>query len=123
MRSLHWPLRAITVLWVVSAACGGTTNRKNDRYPPRPEGCPVELFQAGPRGATDNIGPVSATCSEQTKDDDCIRTLKDEVCRMGGDVVWGVDAVPEKRPADRKRFTGRAAHTVTHPDEADGGLP
>ncbi len=59
---------------------------------------------------SDNIGPVTATCAEDIKDDDCLRTLKDQACKLGGDIVWGVDDVPS-RALGKKKVAGRAAHT------------
>lgn len=59
---------------------------------------------------TENIGPVSATCGADTKDDDCLRTLKDETCKLGGDVVWGVEDAPSMS-LGKKKLSGRAAHT------------
>jgi hypothetical protein len=69
----------------------------------------VQLFRGTPEVATENIGPVEARCSEDTAGDACLRTLKDVVCKLGGDVVWGVD---DPEHVDGKlRYSGRAAHT------------
>jgi hypothetical protein len=61
---------------------------------------------------TDNIGSVNATCGDDVSNDDCLRTLKDNACKLGGDVVWGVEPVPEIKNG-KKHFSGRAAHTKT----------
>jgi hypothetical protein len=99
---------AVTALASV-AACGGGGSPRDARYPARPEGCDVALYRDIPTVATDNIGTVHAACDESVSPDDCVRTLKDEVCKLGGDVVWGVNE-PEK--ADGKvHYRGRAAHT------------
>ena len=58
---------------------------------------------------TENIGTVSAVCGDDVKDEDCLRTLKDETCKLGGDVVWGVADKPEMK-GGKKRLSGRAAH-------------
>jgi hypothetical protein len=59
---------------------------------------------------TDNIGPVMASCDSSVSDADCLRTMKDEACKLGADLVWGVEDVTDKNP-NKKRISGRAAHT------------
>jgi hypothetical protein len=49
---------------------------------------------------------------------DCLQTLKDQVCKLGGDVVWGVPDKPETI-GDKNVWVARAAHTKG----AVGGLP
>jgi hypothetical protein len=82
------------------------------QYPKRAEGCDIKVFPESPPMQTDNIGPVQATCAENVTNDDCMRTLKDEACKLGADVVWGVSDVPTN-VLGKKRFSGRAAHTKT----------
>ncbi len=76
----------------------------------RPAGCDVQVFSDAPPMATDNIGPVNAICGEDVSRDDCVRTMKDAACRLGGDVVWGVARTPSLT-LGKQRFDGRAAHT------------
>ena len=95
---------------LAASACGGGS-KEPSKYPPRPEGCDVSLFHGTPTMQTDNIGPVSAICSDDVKEDDCIRTLKDEACKLGGDVVWEVPDKPTRTNSDKNRWTGRAAHS------------
>ena len=62
-----------------------------------------------PRVQSENIGTVTARCDLEVSAEDCLRTLKDEVCKAGGDLVWGVD---KPTVADGKqKLSGRAAHT------------
>lgn len=70
----------------------------------------MQIFQETPTAQADNIGPVSSTCDESVSDQDCLRTLKDEACKLGGNVVWGVEPNPTKQ-LGKKKFFGRAAHT------------
>jgi hypothetical protein len=98
---------AFSLLSVV--ACGGDPKPVDARYPPRAVGCDVQVFADVPPMQTDNLGPVSANCAEDIAKDDCLRTLKDQACKMGGDIVWGV-AEPEKKNG-RSFYSGRAAHT------------
>ncbi len=87
-------------------ACGGS----GSRFPSRPEGCDVQVFQSAPTMPTENIGPVSAHCDDSTPKDDCMRTLKDQVCKLGGDVVWQVPGEP-RHEDNQWKLSGRAAHT------------
>lgn len=104
-------VRVSLVLGVVLlAGCGAP--EKPSKYPARPEGCEVQVFPESPTMPTENIGPVNAICGDDIKDEDCLRTLKDAACKLGGDVVWGVADVPSKS-LGKKRLNGRAAHTKT----------
>ena len=100
------------VLLVASACSGGA--KPEGRYPARAEGCDVKTFPEAPAVPIDNIGPVTATCSEDISNSDCMRTLKDQACKLGGDVIWGVDDVPSMK-LGKKQLAGRAAHTRQAP--------
>jgi len=105
------PLALAPVLVALAASgCAAPEKDSRHRYATRKEGCDVTVFPENPSMPTDNIGPVQSTCSEDTKNEDCLRTLKDEACKLGADVVWGVSDVPSN-VLGKKRFAGRAAHT------------
>lgn len=95
---------------VLLAACGAPQDSK---YPARESGCEIKIFQDTPPVPTDNIGPVTATCDPELPDPVCMRTLQDEACKLGADVVWGVEAptTVATQVGQRKKFSGRAAHT------------
>ena len=93
-----------------AAGCGGPG--QEGQYPSRPEGCDVKVFHEAPGVMTDNIGPVTATCAADIKDEDCMRTLKDQACKLGGDIVWGVSDAPSNVQG-KKQLAGRAAHSKT----------
>ena len=82
---------------------------KPSKYPEQKPGCEIQIFPEEPTYQTDNIGPVQATCGEQVTDDECLRELKDQACKLGADTVWGVNDTPTM-VAGKKRFSGRAAH-------------
>ena len=95
------------------AACGsssGSSSGKESKYAAQKEGCQVQVFEDTPTMATENIGAVSSSCDEFVSDDDCLRTLKDEACKLGANVVWGVNPKPTM-DLGKKKFSGRAAHT------------
>ena len=107
-------LRTFSVLALLCSACSTTLvhcggEKVDPRFPPRPEGCAVEVFHAGaPNKPSDNIGTVNASCTDLVSNDDCLRQLKDQVCKIGGDLVWGVETAPVVRDG-RKTLSGRAA--------------
>ena len=88
---------------------GHAAHSASANFGPRAKGCEVLVRADAPVEPTENIGPVSATCGEETSDVDCTRQLQDEACRLGADVVWGV-GVPIAR-GSKKTMSGRAAHT------------
>lgn len=94
---------------VVGVAACAAPPASETRYPARAEGCDVAIFVEVPSMPTDNIGPVMASCDESISDADCLRTLKDQACKLGADVIWGVSDVPAKSTG-KKRLSGRAAH-------------
>jgi len=99
------------LLLVALASCGG--NAKIDpHYPPRPEGCDVKVFRGKVAGIVyDDIGRVDSICSNDMGRDNCIVELKNQTCKLGGDIVYDVPDEPEKPAPDKMRYTGRVAHT------------
>jgi hypothetical protein len=102
---------ALCALLIGAVGCGSSTP-KDTRFPPRAEGCEVQIYVDAPSVATENIGTVSATCGETISNADCMRTLKDEACKLGADVLWGVDDTAVQS-VTKRRISGRAAHTKT----------
>jgi hypothetical protein len=80
---------------------------------PAKRGCAVRVFRDAPPMATENVGAVTALCSPDDSNESCLRELEDQVCVLGGDVVWQVDGpTPEATSEGNKlRMRGRAAHT------------
>jgi hypothetical protein len=89
-------------------ACAATP-QKEGKYPPRQPGCEIQIFPENPSYQTENIGTVQASCDESVSDADCLRTLKDEACKVGADTIWGVNDTPTMQYG-KKKFSGRAAH-------------
>ena len=89
---------------------GHAAHASRTTYAPRAEGCAVKVYATNPADVrTENIGRVSASCGLDVSDADCLRQLEDQVCALGGDVVWGVG--PAVTEETKKRLSGRAAHT------------
>jgi hypothetical protein len=106
---------SVGVVAMSLVSCGGTSaNVPDARYPARAEGCAVKLSHDAPTLPTDNIGPVRVRCGFDVSETDCLRTLEDQVCKLGGDVVWGVPDKPGTF-GDKNVWEARAAHTKTAP--------
>ncbi len=91
-------------LALVALACGGSTQR-DPRYPPRDAGCKVKAYAASPTIPVDELGTVTVPCSGAAN---CGRRLMDEVCRAGGDVVWGIG----ENAVTSLSMTAHAAHST-----------
>jgi hypothetical protein len=86
---------SLTVLVCTAATCVAcAVFEPGGRYHARDPSCVVKTLPSAPEGAYVDLGVVwvdcwagdTAACQEQ---------LRDEVCRRGGDVVWGLgDAAP-----------------------------
>jgi hypothetical protein len=79
----------------------------------RERGCPVQVFADAPNIPTENVGPVTALCSTDDSKDVCLRELQDQVCLLGGDVVWQMEGPTTISTSEgyRQRMRGRAAHS------------
>lgn len=104
--------RADDALTATSLTAHAAHTRKATQGP-RARGCDVKVFQDSPPWPTENIGPVTALCDPDDKPDACQRELQDQVCTLGGDVLWQMDGPTpvDTQNGPRQRMTGRAAHT------------
>lgn len=98
----------VAALLVACGGAGGGKSRTQADFPPRPRNCPVEVLESSPTVPTQNIGTAVARCTADIDDAACMRQLQDEVCALGGDVVWGV-SMPPKVVEGGKQLSGRAA--------------
>src|SRR5262245_23851174 len=93
---------------------------RNPRYPRRAPGCPLTTYNGLPTGAWDDIGVVEVGCYLDESEIACLRRMRTEACRMGGDIIYNV---PKRayRPTERGMvYRAMVAHSrdaQTH-DEA-----
>jgi hypothetical protein len=80
---------------------------------PRERGCAVQVFRDAPPMKTENLGSVTAFCAEDDSRETCLRELEDQVCLLGGDVLWQIDGPTPEATSNGagQRMHGRAAHT------------
>ncbi len=94
----------------VLAACGGAD--KPSRFPTRPAGCDVKMFHGKVSGlAYDDIGHADAICGNDLGLEACMTELKNQACKLGGDLIYDVPYEPEKPSPDKVRLTARVAHS------------
>ena len=92
-------------------ACGGGS-KTDPRYPPRPDSCEVQVFRGKVTGIKyDDIGHVDAICGNDLGLEECLKELKRQTCKLGGDIVYDVPDEPLKPSPDKISYTGRVAHT------------
>lgn len=98
------------LFWIVLAAvaCGGAAP-SHSRYPAQPAGCSVIEVLDLSTTPLHNIGRVSSICGRSVPEADCKRTLEDEVCKLGGDAVWGIET--KEIDPDHVQMSARASHT------------
>jgi hypothetical protein len=112
-------MKILLALLLLGLSCGGASDTerinamRSARHPPLPRGCAVQVFKDVPAAPTENIGAAMAFCPEGDSRDACLRELEDQVCLMGGDVLWQIEGpTPEATASGMgQRMRGRAAHT------------
>ncbi len=81
--------------------------------PANPPGCPVTVYRGAPPKGVEvtRLGDVFASCGKNDADSDCVRALQDEVCKLGGNVVYEVPKTPEAESDTSLRYVGVAGTT------------
>lgn len=79
---------------------------------PRERGCAVRVFTEAAPTNIENVGAVIALCAADDPNEVCLRELEDQVCLLGGDVLWQVDGPTRKATSEgyKQLMRGRAAH-------------
>jgi hypothetical protein len=95
------------------ASCGGGGKSHRDaRYPERPPGCSLMVFHIRAQGvAFDDIGRVDAICGTDISYENCLGELKNQACKLGGDILYDVPDEPDRPSPDKNRLTGHVAHS------------
>jgi hypothetical protein len=82
-------MRSLFAAWMAAACVGCALFSTGGRYGPRDKNCVVKTLQTAPKVPVDDLGIVSVDCWAGN-DDGCQQEVLDEVCRRGGDIVWGL---------------------------------
>lgn len=96
---------------------GCTADRPQPSFPPSDPGCDVTVYRGAlPEGVqVDPLHEVATSCGKDAADSDCIRSLQDEVCKLGGDVVYEVPKAPEPESDTMLRYLGQAGRLKSKP--------
>lgn len=110
----------------LSAGCASNQGAPDARYPRRAPGCELTVYHTAVPAvaAWDDIGVAEANCNIGGAVADCMRILKAEACRMGGDLLYNVPKKPGRPRYNVVQLIGQVAHTRSrgatggeHPDE------
>jgi hypothetical protein len=121
MNATSSPIRAAN-RWALSRAAvvcaalahGCASNAPPDpRYPRRSPGCELSVYHTPIPGvaAWDDLGVAEAYCNIGGAVADCMRALKAEACRMGGDLLYNVPRTPRRPRPQVMQLLGQVAHT------------
>jgi len=104
--------RIIVLMCVLSCGGGGSGGKHTQsKWPARAVGCDVKIFHENPTMPVDNIGTVQSVCDQdRISEQDCLRELKDQACKLGADVIWEVPFQPSYEYG-KQLWSGRAGHT------------
>jgi hypothetical protein len=113
--------RRVPWLWLavaLSVTCA-SSNPNAAKYPPRRKGCNVRVFYSPVPEVKewDDLGMASVDCYLDIGAVQCLARLRQEACRMGGDLLYDV---PKKalRPTDQgMSYRGHVAHTKQKPED------
>ena len=112
-RGKTWFLGLSSLLACASGPAAHTDQATAARYPRRPAGCELAVYHTPVPGVPvwDDLGVAEANCHISSTAVECIRMLKAEACRMGGDIIYNVPRKPF-RPRDQVlQYRGQVAHT------------
>jgi hypothetical protein len=101
-------MKALVPMWIATACVGCVLFGPGGRYSPRDKGCVVKKLSSAPTVPVDDLGVVTVDCWAGNNDG-CEQELLDEVCRRGGDVVWGDTAPSTSALAVHVAHTKRVA--------------
>ncbi len=100
-------------LALVALTCATTSHPDAAKYPPRGRGCNVRIFN-GPAPDVkqwDDLGIARVDCPLDLGRLQCRQRLREEACRMGGDLLYDVPKKPARPSEQGMVYMGHVAHT------------
>ncbi len=117
------PILALPIFALALAMNCATTspNPNAAKYPPRPGGCKVRVFHtpAPEVKEWDDLGLAHVDCPLDVGSVQCLKKLRMEACRMGGDLLYDVPKKPQRPTEQGMVYAGHVAHTKER--VVDGG--
>ena len=121
LRPLLFLSAALALPLAITLTCATTSRSGNAaKYPPRPSGCKVRVFHTPAPDVKewDDLGVAHVDCYLDVGAVQCLKKLRMEACRMGGDLLYDVPKKP-LRPTDQGMvYTGHVAHTKQPAEDA-----
>ncbi|HSS37981.1 MAG TPA: hypothetical protein VLT58_04370 [Polyangia bacterium] len=111
-RAINWAV-AGGALALVAMTCATTSNPNAAKYPPRGRGCSVRIFNGPAPGVKewDDLGVARVDCPLDLGRLQCRQRLREEACRMGGDLLYDVPKKPARPSEQGMVYMGHVAHT------------
>jgi hypothetical protein len=116
------PLAAALGLALLAWTCATTSNSNAAKYPPRGRRCKVHVYNSSTPGVKewDDLGIARVECPLDVGRRQCLDRLREEACRMGGDLLYDVPKKGQRPGEQALVYQGHVAHTrIT----ADAGPP
>jgi hypothetical protein len=88
-RSVRADICVGVAICIAAASVGCSLFATGGRYGPRDKSCAVQKLSSAPPAPFVDLGIVTIDCWAGNNDG-CEQELLDEVCRRGGNVVWGL---------------------------------
>ncbi|HXJ23072.1 MAG TPA: hypothetical protein VMT03_22835 [Polyangia bacterium] len=104
---------AVIGLALAAWTCATTPNPNAAKYPPRGRRCIIHVYNTPAPGVKewDDLGIARVECPLDVGRVQCMARLREEACKMGGDLLYDV---PKRglRPGEQAMvFMGHVAHT------------
>jgi len=113
-----------TVIALALAAwtCATTPNPNAAKYPPRGRRCAIHVYNTPAPGVKewDDLGVARVECPLDVGRVQCMARLREEACKMGGDLLYDVPKRGSRPGEQAMVFMGHVAHTRV---VADAGAP
>jgi len=113
-------LPTLALAFALAMNCATTTNPNAAKYPPRPGGCKVRVFHTPAPDVKewDDLGVAHVDCPLDVGSIQCLRKLRMDACRMGGDILYDVPKKPLRPTEQGMVYTGHVAHTKERVEDA-----
>ena len=118
------PLVALPLALSLAIPVGCATSAPNPnaaKYPRRGGNCKIRVFHTPAPDVKewDDLGMARVECQLDVGGVQCLRRLREEACRMGGDLLYDVPKKPMRPTEQGMAYAGHVAHTKERAD--DGG--
>lgn len=104
---------AVGALAALAMTCARIQNPNAAKYPPRGRSCSVRVYNTPAPGVKewDDLGVAHVDCPLDLGRVQCLRRLREEACRMGGDLLYDVPKRPARPTEQGMVYVGHVAHT------------